>query len=679
MTIRAVVLGLVVSVFVATFGYFNDEVLRLNAFVGNHFPISVFGLLLVVMIGVNPLLHSLSPRWRLRPAELAVVLVFVLAACSIPGSGLMRTFTTTLAVPAQMNAINTGWHKNAVLSYVPEGLLPDDGRISQEVIADYLAGKGRPGRWISPAAVPWAAWAAPIARWGPLVTLCLVGAVGLSLVVHRQWVSRERLRYPIALVTSMCVESGPKHALGPLYRQRSFWWGLAAVLGLRIVDGLGAWFPGMIEIETEFRFDALRNLFPSISQVEGSWGLITCRLFPVVIAFSYFLASDVGLSLGISKLAWVLVGMSFYAWGIDSAGGGYFAGGPLSYLTFGAYLGLTIMLVFTGRDYYWRVCRAALGLGRDARIESTSVWGARVFLLCSGAMVVLLRLAMGLETGLAVLTVGLLFMMFLGIARISAETGLFFIQTNWQAFTVIFGLFGAAALGPRAMIVIGLVSVLLAIDPRECLMPFVVNGLRVADHTGVRVGRAGTAAALAATVALATAVPFVLWANYNWGKPNDPWATESVPAFTFDQASKSIDSLRSAGQLDTATHVSGLDRLKHVELQRGFGWATLTGLALFVGFSVARLRFAWWPLHPVLFLVWTTYPMNMFAWSFFLGWCIKSAVVGFGGIHGYEKGKPLMVGVIAGDVLGGLIFIGASLAYYRITGIEPRIYSILPG
>ena len=132
------------------------------------------------------------------------------------------------------------------------------------------------------------------------------------------------------------------------------------------------------------------------------------------------------------------------------------------------------------------------------------------------------------------------------------------------------------------------------------------------------------------------------------------------------------------GQLETAEALTGLvDRLKHIEPQRGFVWATLTGVALVVGFSVARLRFTWWPLHPVIFLIWTTYPIQRFGWSFFLGWCIKRAVVGFGGIHGYEKGKPLMIGVIAGDVLSGLIWMAAGLIYYAATGTKPPIYQVL--
>ncbi len=37
------------------------------------------------------------------------------------------------------------------------------------------------------------------------------------------------------------------------------------------------------------------------------------------------------------------------------------------------------------------------------------------------------------------------------------------------------------------------------------------------------------------------------------------------------------------------------------------------GVALVLGFSVCRLRYSWWPLHPIMFLVWGTWTMSRFS------------------------------------------------------------------
>ncbi|GAG30654.1 unnamed protein product, partial [marine sediment metagenome] len=72
MTLRAVILGVLCAMFIAGFGYINDQVLRSTFLVGNHFPIGVFGGLIVLLLAINPLLYRLRRRWRLRPSELAV-------------------------------------------------------------------------------------------------------------------------------------------------------------------------------------------------------------------------------------------------------------------------------------------------------------------------------------------------------------------------------------------------------------------------------------------------------------------------------------------------------------------------------------------------------------------------------------------------------------------------------
>src|SRR5690606_14523290 len=108
-----------------------------------------------------------------------------------------------------------------------------------------------------------------------------------------------------------------------------------------------------------------------------------------------------------------------------------------------------------------------------------------------------------------------------------------------------------------------------------------------------------------------------------------------------------------------------------------YAWL-LMGLALVIGCAAARLRLPWWPLHPVAFLLWGTYPITQFAFSFLLGWLIKAAVVRTSGAKGYHTIKPLMVGIIAGELFAGLLWIGVGAAHYFRTGQPPSAYGIFP-
>jgi len=98
-------------------------------------------------------------------------------------------------------------------------------------------------------------------------------------------------------------------------------------------------------------------------------------------------------------------------------------------------------------------------------------------------------------------------------------------------------------------------------------------------------------------------------------------------------------------------------------------WACLgAGLVLAVGCRTLRLRYVWWPIHPVLFLVWGTFPINIYAPSLLVCWAIKTAICRLGGAKTYHAFKPLFVGLVAGELLAALVWAVAGYAHYAVTG-----------
>jgi len=97
-----------------------------------------------------------------------------------------------------------------------------------------------------------------------------------------------------------------------------------------------------------------------------------------------------------------------------------------------------------------------------------------------------------------------------------------------------------------------------------------------------------------------------------------------------------------------------------------------------LAFAMIRLRWPKWPLHPVLFLDWFTYAGRMLSASFLGGWMIKSLVTRFGGASGYQRLKPLMFGLIAGEMLGGIVPMLIGLVCWLVTGLPPKTFSFLP-
>ncbi|HOF19326.1 MAG TPA: hypothetical protein PK082_10490, partial [Phycisphaerae bacterium] len=577
MTFRILITGLigfVCAMFIAAFGYLNDSPLRLTYLVGNHLPIFVFGLLILIAALINPLLALLHRSIRLRPPELAIIVAMMLVACSIPGSGLMRTFTTALAMPIHHNQTSPSWQKNGVLELVPPRMLPAGGQYEKDVMDGFLSGalSGRERPLVDTTVVPWKQWADPLITWVPLIVLMAVGVICLSLVVHRQWASRERLRYPIADFASSLTAQEPGRIAGSMFRNRLFWIGLAAIFLIHVVNGLATWFPNQgVQIPLRVEMPQIAQKWPTLGRASGAWALFNPKLYPTVAAFAFFLASDVSFSLGLTQILYVPLMAALILAGVDTSAD-YFTGGPTRYQLFGSYLGVALILLYTGRRYYWQTVKQAFTFRRQEGVERYAAWALRILLLCAAGAVVVMTVWMELDLPFAILVVLLVLMTFLVMARINAETGLFFCQPHWQPVGVLVGLFGWTALGPKALLVAGVICSMLTIDPRECLMPFVVNGLKMCDTSQVRPGRMGWVMAVVFIVGLSLAIPVVLGSNYAWGvsATGDNWAKNNVPKFAFDATARQMDKLRVEGELDHSMAMTTWQRIRNARPETSF-------------------------------------------------------------------------------------------------------------
>ncbi|MBI5724752.1 MAG: hypothetical protein HZA50_12385, partial [Planctomycetes bacterium] len=201
MTTRSIIIGLLAALFIATYGYLNDAVMCVTYIVGNHLPISVFGFIIILAAAINPILHRMRPSWHFSPKELATIMILALMACCIPGgSSMMGLFTEALVLPAKYNKTESGWKDKKVIEYVPPEMLVADGKYDDAVIDQYIQGKPR-GQFVGfnwnthekwgdkfqytgLANFPARQWSKPLLVWLPLILLCSIATICLSLIVH---------------------------------------------------------------------------------------------------------------------------------------------------------------------------------------------------------------------------------------------------------------------------------------------------------------------------------------------------------------------------------------------------------------------------------------------------------------------------------------------------------------
>jgi len=679
---------------IAVIAYLNDDVWVLSSFVGSHMPVFVFGSLIVIAVVVNPLLFLFNRKWRLAPKELAVIVMMMLVACSIPSYGFLGTYVKSQIMPTNSYRTETGWQKNELRDYIPSHMLAAEGKYVPEFTDSGMSGAGEKDQAISLDEVPWRFWSESLTTWVPLVVLMAIAAICLALIFHRQWSKAERLRYPIVEVANAFMQQDPGRASASLFHTGAFWWGLAIVLFVRVTNGIDHWSGGnWIKIPMLLDFYPILYRFSSLHQADGMvWWSFAPRIFPTIIAIAFLLATDVSFSVGIAPLAftalsWVLLHNFGYSPAAADASD-YMVGGVAIWQRFGSYLALAMVIGYTGRRYYSAVLKSALALTPSDGVAAYAAWACRILIVVLVSMMLILSW-MGVPWPMAILTVLLVLLVFVGISRVNCESGLFVNWPRWQPLGVLLGLFGAAAMGPQAIMIIGLLCMIFTVQPLESLMTFFVNGLRLCDGQKIKPARVARTAMSTYLIVLAVAIPVVLWAAHSYGlrrgRWTRRWSTAVMPNFYYEAGDKQVTELKNKGLLARSESYTTTERLANMEVfetwkiwQNQFIVAAGLGVLGVLGLSVLRLRMPRWPIHPMIFLIWGTRHTAEVSASFLLGWAIKVGVTKLGGRPSYETARKFMFGAIAGDLIGALCFMLIGMIHYIITGNVHRTYYFFP-
>jgi len=667
MTARAIVIGLVLGLVIAAVGYLNDWGLKLPGVACNLVPLSVFGFLVAGIFMLNPLIRLLRAR-QLSAGEWCVILALMMAACIIPGPGLMWQFTDVLVDP-HFNAAKDPavWKKHRLLEYTPSIMLVDPSAGHEAVVDGFHTGVGRQTQFPPVSAVPWAAFGRTLSFWIPFLALGMIATVCVMLILHGQWSKRERLRYPVAEFATELLEGVGESPFARILHNRLFWTGFAVAFGILIINGLKCWFTTAIEIPLRFDMTILTTKWPKLTNIYGWQFLFNPTIFFVGLGFAYFVSSDVSFSVGISHMVFAVA--CLVAVDADLPIRGHYIGGSIwDYQVFGSYLGMTLTILYIGRRFYGSVLLRTFWLQARDKVEGSVAWAARVGLLAAAAMVVVLNQVLGLDWMLAAFFVVLTGMLYMVLTRINVETGLIIIQPKWQAIEVIAGLLGFVALGPNMFIILAILSVVTHIDPRSCLMPMVANSLRFSEPKGLRLGKLSAWMTLAVLAALVVGMFATIYVQYGFGDAGHFWWAPSVGNFSYEVLMQNLSNVNVPFTRDTGASWYGFS-WAHIQPSKMFLSSAGVGLALVLVCSFLRLRFPRWPIHPLLFLIWGTDTVTPLCFSFLLGWIIKSFVARFGGGAVFKRYKPFFVGLVAGELLAGITWAVVGLISYLLTGI----------
>lgn len=680
MTIRAIVIGLLCACYLCAITYFNDFVLRQTFLLGSHLPIAVYGSLMLFLLLLHPLLGKYVKWLALRPREIAIICTLTFAVCAIPSAGLGRYLYVTLMMPHQLERREPGYADSHLLSQAPREMLADPGA-SRDALPAYVTGLDRPGHPMRPADIPWAAWTATLGFWLSLIGALWLGLFGISLVMHRQWTRHEFLPYPIAQMTQSLLPVTESRE-SPVLRDRLFYLGLGIVATIHLVNFAELYFPDHVaKIPLTLKLSPLLKLLPDGFTPGGLINVaLNGKIYFVAIGMAYFLSREVSLSLAVAPFMWSFFTGLLAGYGVQVYAG--HTGSLESFFLFGSCVGVVASVLYFGRGFYGRVLLRALGRAHPAEdtveVPFYSILGARLAFVGLVLFLAIL-ISTGLDWQIAVLALVFVLVASITMSRVLAETGFFFLGIYYSLPALFAAIFGGQALGAQVLVILSLLGTVLTHEPRGAFMPYIVNALKLLEFQRASITRVTPWALLAVVLGFCVSVPMTLYFQYRGGNLNiDEWAVNSAARRMFDEPLEITQQLQAKGALETAGSATGWARFGQLQPEPGYLVCMAAGLGFVLLFYYLRLRFVKWPLHPILFVVWSGWSTAVFAMSFFLGWLIKGLIWHYGGKHTYQRLKPLMLGLVAGELIGAILPMMISTALYFINGQRPLTYIVLP-
>ena len=147
--------------------------------------------------------------------------------------------------------------------------------------------------------VPWSLWQTPLLAWGSFMVALFVCSLCFIALLQRQWITNERLTFPVAQVPLEMVRSGSAYRAGaPEGRGRLavaavFWIGLAASFGLNFLSSLSDKIPALPKVPL-----TVWELIPwhPVGPLAGIGG-ISLVLWPWMLALAYLIPNDLSFSI----------------------------------------------------------------------------------------------------------------------------------------------------------------------------------------------------------------------------------------------------------------------------------------------------------------------------------------------------------------------------------------------
>ncbi len=628
---RTLAAGVLVLLVVGLLGFWFDiyawAAPRFGAGVPASGPFAVL-LLLATAATILPIGRRFKPTRR----QLLAIYMIVLVGAPVVSYKVMEYMLVHATIQRYLGLTVEALWQDTFLNRIPSWLAPTDW----PAVEGFYHGTG---------GVPWSVWWAPLLAWCSFLVALVVCSVCLMLLLQRQWITHERLTFPLAQIPLEMVVDSDTHNGGRqarLTRAWLLWVGLGMSFGLTALETVSRYFPSVPAIPlSPMRIMEWHPLGPlagldEINVVLWPWLTAIAYLIPKELSFSCWFFWYVRLGLHVIAIAaGATPQRPAFHWTSEFPAPVYQGAGAL--------LAIAALAIWSARRQLGRAARIAFSResGRaDAEEPIPYRWTLAAFVISFGWMVYLCWLA-GCRVGFGVMLIVLILVYFVTWNRLRAETGLGFLPYPFFPHHLIVLAVGSASFRPQEMIMLhathwtyhtGGNSAALEVVPGNLL-----ESLKISQAAGIKMRRVIFAMAIGFVLVVILGAYVTLVGTYRYGFLNmGPRAIEHEL------------NVYSQGLHNYFWSPSGIDAAGTIAIGAG---ALVT---LFLG--AMRLRFWWWPFHPIGYLAANTWVMYMYYMPFLVGWLAKTLVVRYGGLRLYRQTVPLAIGLIAGDLLNEIVW-----------------------
>jgi len=575
--------------------------------------------MLFVVTFLNFFVSRRRPQSALAQGELLTIYIMLVTSMTFAGHDTLQNMFGTIVHPFWFATAENEW-ADLFFRYIPEWLTVTD----KSVLDGFYEGESsiynlnnlRP-------------WIKPLLIWGAFFSVLTFLLMCMTIIIRKRWTQEEKLAFPIIqLPLRMTNQRDGKLTF---FTSRTMWIGFGVAGIIDIINGFHFIYPSIPYLKW-VKLNDVGHFF-----TEKPWNAVAgtrISMYPFAIGLAFFLPLDLSFSCWFFFVIRLFERIGGSAMGLRSLPRFPYFNEQAA----GAWLGLSLLALWTTRWHIRDVFKKFIGLGSDIDDSNEPLpyrW-AVIGLILSMAFIIGFCHMSGMSIPVILGFFGIFFLLSIAMMRVRAEFGapheIYFVNPHDIM---------ASTIGTRRISPANLTMMSMFYWFNRCYrnhpMPTQMEAFKMADSSRM----SNRKLLMAIVIAMIVSLFATYWANLD---------------ITYRNGGNAA-----AGGFKSWLGWESFNRLQRWLLNPGLtDWISVIfmniGLALTFILMIMRMRFVWWPFHPAGYALAISFAMDYFWFAFFISWLIKFILLRFGGLGTHRKAIPFFLGLILGDYVVGSIW-----------------------